>query len=114
MYYFYTEPVNSWCYYFEKADLAKQKKDWQEVIRLYEQALEQGYPFKSERERYPFIEAYAQLGQWDLAFELIEASDRNELAHGLCMLAARIETTTPDSEEKSQFISDVRGLLNCQ
>jgi hypothetical protein len=114
MYYFNQEPVNSWCYYFEKADLAKQKKDWQEVIRLYEEALEQGYPFKSERERYPFIEAYAQLGQWDQAYELIEASDHNELAHGLCMLAKRIETTTPDSEEKSNFLTAVNGTLNCQ
>ena len=33
------EPEHDWCYYFEKAELARQRGDWQEVTRLGDQAL---------------------------------------------------------------------------
>jgi len=36
------EPVHGWCYYFEKAELARQQGDWQQVAALGEQAFALG------------------------------------------------------------------------
>ena len=37
------EPPHTWCYYFEKADLARQLQDWDAVLRLDAQAGAAGY-----------------------------------------------------------------------
>ena len=34
------EPAHGWCYYFEKADLARQQQDWQQVAALGDQAFQ--------------------------------------------------------------------------
>jgi hypothetical protein len=55
--------TNDWCYFFEKADLAKQEKNWDQVISLYQQADQTGYkPLKSV-EYIPLIMAQAEKGQ---------------------------------------------------
>ena len=66
------EPEHGWCYFFEKAELARQAGDWQEVARLGDQALaiEKGFFRKNAAELMPFIEGYAHTGQWNRAVEL--------------------------------------------
>src|SRR5208283_158340 len=56
----------SWCYFFEKADLARQVGDWQEVARLGDEAFAKHYyPVEEDLSEYlVFIEAYARLGRW--------------------------------------------------
>ena len=39
------EPEHDWCYYFEKAELARQQADWQQVAMLGDQALGDGKKF---------------------------------------------------------------------
>ena len=39
---FGSEPPHLWCYYFEKADLARQLQDWQSVLQLEKQARARG------------------------------------------------------------------------
>jgi len=65
------EPEHGWCYFFEKAELARQQGDWQEVARLGDQALagDKGFFRKNAAELLPFIEGYAHTGQWDRAVE---------------------------------------------
>lgn len=58
---FGAEPERDWCYYFEKADLARQLGNWEEVIRLWEMAEHSGYTPQNGVELLPFIEAYAHL-----------------------------------------------------
>ena len=57
---FGAEPAHDWCYYYQKAELALQKGDYEEVVRLRDEAsandLRQGDP----SELLPFILAYAQ------------------------------------------------------
>jgi len=67
---YYPEPVHAWCYYFEKADLARQLKDWNQVVKLGDVAFAlDDYP-NDPVERFVFIEGYAHDGQWDKAMEL--------------------------------------------
>ena len=68
------EPAHGWCYYFEKADLARQQGDWQQVAALADQAFGLGdYP-NDPTERLPFIEGYAHVERWEQAMELTRQS----------------------------------------
>jgi hypothetical protein len=64
------EPAHGWCYFFQKADLARQGQDWGTVIKLYEQAQQNDLIAEHGAEYIPFIEAYAQAGDWQKAFDL--------------------------------------------
>ena len=56
------EPSNGWCYYYEKADLARQRGDWDEILKLGHEALEKGFAPEDNIEWMPFLQAYAQAG----------------------------------------------------
>jgi hypothetical protein len=69
---FGSEPEHGWCYYFQKAEMALQMGDWEQVASLADKALE-GKPEierRSATEALPFIEGYARSGRWDQAQEL--------------------------------------------
>ena len=56
------EPEHDWCYYFQKADLARQSRDWEEVARLGDEAQKAGLHPNDQIEWMPFLQAYAILG----------------------------------------------------
>jgi hypothetical protein len=56
------EPDHEWCYYYEKASLARQQEDWEEVVRLGNEALENGFSPQDDIEWMPFLQAYARAG----------------------------------------------------
>ena len=66
------EPEHDWCYFYEKADLARQKGDWDEIVRLAENGLDKQrkYYKTNVAELLPFIEGYARSGDWDEALVL--------------------------------------------
>ncbi len=68
------EPPHTWCYYFERADLARQMQDWKTVLDLDRQARQNGFAPKFGAEYVPFIEANAQTGDWQKALELSRAA----------------------------------------
>jgi hypothetical protein len=69
------EPAHAWCYFFQKADLARQVEDWDEVLDLYRQAQQLGFSPGYGAEYIPFIEAYAQTGDWQSAYDLTVAAE---------------------------------------
>jgi hypothetical protein len=60
---FGAEPAHNWCYYYEKASLARQQKNWSEVVRLGDEAAKAGLSPNDPVEWMPFIEAYANAGR---------------------------------------------------
>jgi len=56
------EPSHEWCFFYEKADLARQRGDWEKVIAIGEQAFGQGLEAGDPIEWMPFLQAYAQRG----------------------------------------------------
>lgn len=56
------EPAHGWCYFYEKADLALQSKDYRQVIALGTEAAKQGLQPADPVEWMPFLQAYAVLG----------------------------------------------------
>lgn len=59
---FGSEPPAEWCYYYEKASYARQMGDWDEVLRLGEEASSRGFFAKDQIEWMPFLQAYAYAG----------------------------------------------------
>ena len=64
------EDRNTWCYYYETADLARQLGDWEKVAALYEDAKNAGFEASNGIELIPFIEAYARTGRASAAMNL--------------------------------------------
>jgi hypothetical protein len=59
---FGAEPAHKWCYYYEKAEMALQNGEWEKIVQLGDEALQQGeYPI-DRVEWMPFLQAYAHLG----------------------------------------------------
>lgn len=89
---FGAEPAHTWCYYFEKADLARQTGDWGKVAKLGDKAF--GLPLSpaDAAEYLPFIEAYARLGRYDDAVALTESAvEKNPVIKDmLCALWQRL------------------------
>ena len=40
---FQAEPAHTWCYYYQKIELARQQEDWPQVLDLWQQAQEGGH-----------------------------------------------------------------------
>jgi hypothetical protein len=113
---YYPEPVYTWCYYFEKADLARQLKDWNQVVKLGDKAFGlDDYP-NDPVERFVFIEGYAHDGQWDKAMELTMVSykvSKDYVEPLLCKLWNRIERDVSESPEKRPALTEIRIKLSC-
>lgn len=110
------EPAHQWCYYFQKADLARQLGKWEEVVELGEVAFSLDDQPNDPVERFPFIEGYAHQNQWKQALSFSEQSAAiTPVIHpALCRLWDRIERETPDSEVKRNAIQKAIGSLQCE
>ena len=110
-----SEPSASWCYYFEKADLARQYMDWEAVVDISETAFTiNDFPY-DPMEYFPFIEGYAHMGQWHQAWIL---SDRvmdysRAMDPVLCRLWTRIDYETFDSPQKQETLFYLDEQLAC-
>lgn len=62
---FGAEPEHGWCYYYQQADLARQREEWDTVTTLLEEALDKGYYPNDPLEWIPFMQAYAVQGKVD-------------------------------------------------
>jgi len=111
------EPSQGWCYYFEKADLARQSGDWEEVVELGKKAFASGdYP-NDPTENFVFIEAYAHTNAWGNAEQLSLSANRvspSYMSPMLCRLWERIERETSNSPEKEKILPRVMRDLGCK
>ena len=110
------EPEHSWCYYFERADLARQLGNWDEVVSLGDKALKLADHPNNPVERFVFIEGYAHTGDWDRALKLSKESyqvSKEYVAPLLCRLWKRIETETTEGVEGAAAISESLDLFAC-
>ncbi len=110
------EPEHGWCYYFEKADLARQDGDWDEVVKLGETAFALDDHPNDPVERFVFIEGYAHSGEWKKAVELSVASykvSKNYVGPLLCKLWDRIERETENTSERESALLQSAENFEC-
>lgn len=101
---FGSEPAKQWCYYFEKADLARQEGDWVMAAKLGEEAWRANLQPKDELEKLVFIEAFARVGQWDHAVKITRGFQNNEKLPMLCKTWQRIiaDSISPAAQKKAE------------
>jgi len=113
---YFPEPVHGWCYYFEKADLARQAKDWKQVAALGDIAFAlDDYP-NDPIERFVFIEGYAHTREWGKAEELSMTSYRvakDFVGPLLCILWDRIDNEGNFKIEEQSNIKEMRTKFDC-
>jgi len=60
---FGSEPEHGWCYYYQKASLARQNGDWQEISRIYDEVQQLNLETNDKSEMILFFEAFVNLGK---------------------------------------------------
>ncbi len=107
-------PQPDWCYYFEKADLARQFKDWTELYKINIEVTEKGLFPRDNREWFPFIEGYVHNNDWDSAVALSRSiySQSPQYAEMLQVLWNRIDKQTEPSFEKELAKNNIEYLEN--
>ncbi len=110
------EPPHGWCYYFQKAELARQSGDWDEVNRLAVAAFNLDEHFNNPVELFVFIEGYAHAGDWGEAIKLSREArqvSKSFVDPLLCNLWKRIEVETTSSDQRSGALSEIFELTGC-
>lgn len=109
------ENKDTWCYFYQKADLARQTGDWETVLTLWNEAKDKGYSPDIGFEYIPFIEAYAYMDNWEDAFLLTRNANKTTEAMYfiLCPAWKRLSQETGPSAQKELFVDKAYNLLNC-
>jgi hypothetical protein len=67
---FGSEPKHEWWYFYQKAELERQLKDWGTVATLGDEVIKQGYKPSDPSEWFPFIEGYARTHRYRTAVDI--------------------------------------------
>jgi len=107
------EPLQHWCYFYEKADLARQEGDWAQVAKLGDQAFAASYRPDDLSEYLPFIEAYARLNRWNDAKQLTlsTADTMPILEPALCGLWQRVNQDSSLLAQQHNYILNIENRL---
>ena len=120
--FFNPEPEHSWCYYYEKAELARQQGNWQEVVMLGDKAfgneeagLQKEFFRKNAAELIPFIEGYAHTGQWSKAVKLSQQAYQawENMRYMLCDTWEDIHQSTPANSQGQAAFDRIQQILQC-
>ena len=109
------EPVHAWCYYYEKAELARQVGDWETVVALGNEARAQGFSPGDALEWLPFIEGYVITGEYQTARELslLAYRDDSRPRKGLCYTWGRIQGDWQGRGEVEILAKEMLEKFNC-
>ncbi len=88
------EPAHGWCYIYQKATLARQKGNWDQVAALLTEAREKGSAPQDPIEWLPFIQASAMLGDGQRVQEIASfLKDEPFILQQACESLRRMELT---------------------
>lgn len=102
---FGAEAAHGWCWYYEKADLERQRGNWEDAASLGDEAFAgQDHP-NDPMERIPFIEAYARTGRWEDALNQTRAAMEVTpvMNDPLCALWQRIERESGENQVRNEL-----------
>ena len=89
------EPAHGWCYYYQKAALARQAGDWKSVAALGEKALAGGFYPSDKIEWMPFLQAYVSLGQKEKLHRFVSIMGENPFIQKQVCLTLSASTSDP-------------------
>jgi hypothetical protein len=101
---FGVEPKHDWCYTYEKAALARQRGDWDKVLRLADEATKESWKPSDLIEWMPFLQAYALNGRSDELTDIfMEIQSDEYITHQACEKLKSLETDVNIQSVISQF-----------
>jgi hypothetical protein len=105
---FLSEPEHTWCYYFAKAELARQQGDWDQVIVLMDEARSLDYAPEDPFEWLTYIEAQARTGNIEAAKKTSEDAfeQQKRIRRGLCELWKRVQAAGNEAVRVNQILSE--------
>ncbi len=106
---FGSEPERGWCYYYQKASLARQNGNWEEVGRLYDQTLELNLDTDDKSEIIPFFEGLVNLGRYEDAKTLYnkQIKGQKEMRFSLCTFLSEDPDYTPEFGYDYEMIHEI-------
>ncbi len=112
---FSSEPPYDWCYYFEKADLAVQQKQWATVQQLWDEVQRKKLSTVVAVEYLPFIQGTAVAGDLETALAISKkAQTTNHKVDGLvCEVWEQIFLSQP-AAGNAALQGQVRSQLGCK
>ena len=113
--YLLKNPPQDWCYYYQKADLARQYTRWEEVTTLWKSAQESNLQPNHGFEYAPFVEAFAHLGEWQTSLKLTRTANKitRGMASTFCSVWNQLEKETISSDARERSLAEVRNMLSC-
>lgn len=103
------EPVHDWCYYYQKAMYARQRGDWEAVVRLGDEVTTKGIKPIDRTEWVPFLEGYAMSGQEQQARQLAKLI-KSEQAPRREICRQRMEIASPPQNyDRDKIVSILCG-----
>ncbi|NTV36541.1 MAG: hypothetical protein HGA53_06265, partial [Anaerolineaceae bacterium] len=109
------ELTKGWCYYYEKAELARQLQNWEQVTILGDTAFALDDRPNDPNERLPFIEGYAREHQLEKAVNLSKETQKITpvMEPLLCKLWARIIAAETFSSSEMEMIVPILSDMHC-
>lgn len=99
------ETEHDWCYYYQKADLARQRSEWDNVTDLLDEALEKGYYPNDGLEWMPFFQAYAVQG------DVEKMNETTKLIVSDKFLRLQVCNSMTKFSEKETLSTDVENFI---
>ena len=109
------EPPHDWCYYFQKASLARQFGEWETIRTLGDEARSLGYGPNNLYERMPFIDGYIHVRDWKMA-ELLTKEvflDEPKFQQALCAVWARATNNMTLSPDEKETVNSIISATGC-
>lgn len=105
------EPERGWCYFFQKADLARQAGDWQKLVAIADEVRARGLEPADASEWMPFVEGYTRQDRYGDAKEIVHLAYESmpALRPVLCTFLAGLEEYGDDQA----FIDSGGTQLSC-
>ncbi|MCE1253933.1 MAG: hypothetical protein LWX83_10335 [Anaerolineae bacterium] len=111
---FGAEPAHDWCYFYQKADLARQQKNWSAVVDFWHQAQSQSLTASDPVELLPFIEGLAFQKDLNTAGQLSEQVFQSAgLRSRLCLSWSMVFNDPAMLQEHDSLIS-IMNNLHCE
>lgn len=116
------EQTGTWCYFYEKGDLARQSGDWNKVVQIADEVRNMGFiPGVSEArtpyEWYPFIEGYARHGRWAdvnaIILDLLAHKRNSKLDSQLCVYLQWLMGRVSQNADGKQATNELSSQLQC-
>jgi hypothetical protein len=107
-------PARDWCYYFEKADLADQQGNWEEVAKIGKEAIQASLKPQYPSELVVFIEGFAHTGDWSRAHEFAKTMVKDPFFRSAaCDTWSKLEQDMSSSPDSLKILSGYKNEFGC-